>query len=129
MEIIQTYFKFIDPVSGNVSKDIGWVTTHQGRNTIVLFKHPEDVLPDDKVDLDRHTVSTKLTGLVPVVLKDEPAQGRYPVRPPYKNLTKISKEEFDALDVSGESPACTEGRERRLKRLERYRAVVASRLK
>lgn len=92
MSLVIKYYTFIDPYTKTISKDYGWSTSNKVRK---LKIKGEDILQDEEVDVAHEVV------------------------PRYTGLQEVSKAEFDATDVKGESATVQLRREAKQLRLEK----------
>ncbi len=97
MTIEIKYFKITDPKTNKVTKEVGTVITRTVK------------------DYKAKTIAGKLE-----VLKDEAEERVTTSIPEGDDVVEISREEFDAIDVSGESLSTQLRLERVVARLERY---------
>ncbi len=78
--MIVKYYTYTDPITSSISKNIGWEI-----ETTVFNKH----------------ISTVGETLTPI--SQENVTSTYVVKPHYSDTKEVTKEEYAALDVSGES--------------------------
>lgn len=96
------YLKYVDPYNGEQTKNYGW-----------------------EITIPSASIKARATEDGVAVLKNEPYTRVVRALPRYDSVEEVSQEEFEALDVSAESPMSTKDREKRYVKAQKLEALYS----
>ena len=94
------YYKFVDEITGSITKDYGWTVENSNVNMKIVFKDN-----------------------IPEFTKNEPVIQNFIIKPRAKDAVEISEEAFNTLDTSNESTTSRIRREKHFLRVKKLQST------